>query len=647
MKREVKVFLKTFFILFLLFLLCNVAAKEDDEILKYAQVNIPKDLVKDVDEVYLLGEEEIVYQKDGTYTDHYHTVRKILTQKGLEDYSAKKLWLGYNYKTEELKIIKVQILNPDLKIITPNKEDIKQITDEEWGSKSYEIALPSLSIGSIIESEFEIKKKKPVMKNKYFGEEIFMPYYPFLKKNYTLKVPKDKNFKIIAKGKIKKILQSSEEKDYLVYKIQMENEKKYKFETGMPCLTELAPKIIYTNITSWDEIGIWWNKILQQKTKIDENITNTVNQIISPQDNEKEKVHKIYNFLVKNIRYVYRSLSDNGFEPNFASEVLKRKYGDCKDMVTLFLTMLKVVKINAFAALVNSQCGGIPKAEKELPILNFNHTIAMVPVNKKNYFLDLTCTYCPFEFINSEIQGKEILVTSETGAKFKKVPLLPPQKNYAQAIEKIVIDEKGNLQDVAKLKAGGGVDIYLRGMLKYYDKDDLDRYVKGFLNFAAPGAKLKKYELPDLVELSNPVEINLDFVDENNVDFSDPYPRFRMPGGEFIYFVGQQVFSLLGDEKRKYSFRFDRFFAPTFMFYHKAEVTFPKEYTLKLAKEVELDFNFGKLMVKHNLVENKLFYEAKFYISKMEITPEEFIKFREVIKKWMLEEKRQFFFIKK
>src|SRR5262249_26333242 len=67
-----------------------------------------------------------------------------------------------------------------------------------------------------------------------------------------------------------------------------------------------------------------------------------------------------------------------GYQPHPAQDTFRSQYGDCKDKVTLFRSLMKSLNRDVYPVLINADRGGIIP---EFPSpLYFNHMIAAIPV---------------------------------------------------------------------------------------------------------------------------------------------------------------------------------------------------------------------------------------------------------------------------
>src|ERR1041385_9336395 len=91
-----------------------------------------------------------------------------------------------------------------------------------------------------------------------------------------------------------------------------------------------------------------------------------------------DTIRSIVALLHKNVRYTGVEFGESSLIPQFPSETLKRKYGDCKDKALLLVAMLRASGVPADLALL--QAGPGRDINPELPGMgNFDHAIVYVP----------------------------------------------------------------------------------------------------------------------------------------------------------------------------------------------------------------------------------------------------------------------------
>ncbi len=108
-----------------------------------------------------------------------------------------------------------------------------------------------------------------------------------------------------------------------------------------------------------------------------------------------------YLFVQNQIRYESVLLGDHDYRPNLPSEVVERRFGDCKDKALLLAQLLRNQGHTAFLTLV-----GPPHIQHDYPDLSrFNHMIVALPSEQGWKFLDPTVQDLPFGSLPIQLAG--------------------------------------------------------------------------------------------------------------------------------------------------------------------------------------------------------------------------------------------------
>ena len=136
-----------------------------------------------------------------------------------------------------------------------------------------------------------------------------------------------------------------------------------------------------------------------------------VDSIIGTKETELDKVKAIYQWVQQNIKYIAFEDDMGGFIPRDPQMVFDRKFGDCKDMSSIIVSMLDKADIKGNFAWTGTR--DLPyKYSEGCGTFIDNHMIAVYysELEKKYYYLDATHEYLPFGIIPSNIQEKQVLV---------------------------------------------------------------------------------------------------------------------------------------------------------------------------------------------------------------------------------------------
>src|SRR5208283_3003611 len=88
------------------------------------------------------------------------------------------------------------------------------------------------------------------------------------------------------------------------------------------------------------------------------------------------KIQALAAFVQDDIRYVAIELGIGGYQPHAAADVLRHRYGDCKDKATLLSAMLREIGVASYYVIINSERGSLTTAAP--PNIEFNHAILAI-----------------------------------------------------------------------------------------------------------------------------------------------------------------------------------------------------------------------------------------------------------------------------
>ena len=130
-----------------------------------------------------------------------------------------------------------------------------------------------------------------------------------------------------------------------------------------------------------------------------------------------------------NVRYVAIELGPGGRIPHESEQVLHRRYGDCKDMATLLLSMLGTRDVAGSIALVYTRPPAGLRVDPLPTFEYFNHAVACVDRDGADLWLDATDTYRTVRNPRRDIQGAPALVVTGERPGYRRVFRNPATSN--------------------------------------------------------------------------------------------------------------------------------------------------------------------------------------------------------------------------
>lgn len=215
------------------------------------------------------------------------------------------------------------------------------------------------------------------------------------------------------------------------------------------------PRLLLSTFPDWASFSGWYERLIRLADQVTPEIEAQAAQLVSGRVSEREKVLALYDF-VTSLRYLAVPLGVNSHRPHAAANVLRNRYGDCKDKANLFNTLLKTQGIAAQLVLVPR----FGEATEAVPGLGFNHAISRVKVDGQWLWADTTDELARFGLLPPGDPGRKVLVVDGQSTGLLELP--PPRaSDHRLVVRGTLAVEQGGAASL-ELEAHGFADYALR-----------------------------------------------------------------------------------------------------------------------------------------------------------------------------------------
>ena len=472
--------------------------------------------------VIILADEDIRLLKDDTVVSQSRFIIKILNERGKNDFS--EIVIGYDSTYEKVEVEYARTILPDGQVITVGEKDIRDVSlylnfPLYSNARARIISMPGLVEGSIVEYKVRHIENLGLSKKGFNLAYSLKEGQPIADANFKLTVPKDKNLKTkllnpeynTEKFDLSPLI--TQTRDEKIYTWAFQNIPQIEVEPNMPPEAEINPIILVSTYQSWDEIYKWWQELAKDRMLADKAISEKVTQLIQGKKNKEEIIRAIYNYCAQDIRYVGIEYGQAGYQPHYAGEIFKNKYGDCKDKAILFIAMLKSAGFSAYPVLIGTR--GNPAPQDDIPADIFNHCIAAVELDGRLIFLDITAEVCSFGDLPAGDQQRRVLVFREDRYEIVETPLLSPQQNRINYLTRMNIAKDESVFAQRQVDSRGEFDQAQRYWLRYTQPDLIEQGLKERVQSMVVSGDLIKYNYENADDLNIPIRLTYEFQGKN------------------------------------------------------------------------------------------------------------------------------------
>ncbi len=463
-----------------------------------------------------------------------HQVVKLLTERGIEKYDD--IAIPYQPSAQNIAVNIARTIAADGTVHQPPAEAFNDVTPPGLLSQNLYsdtmwrvISMVGLTPGVCIEYQVTLEDKP---ENAVGGETWITGGFNFqstevtLETSYALRIPSAWHFQWKTENFSRRDLPVSiryDENGNSIYVWQHGETPALTIEEGMPHVNDIAPRLHYSSIPSWNDVYQWYKQLAADRYAPDAQIEAIVHQLTKDLMTTSDKIRAIYHFVASRIRYVGIELGQSAYQPSPAAEVLQKQYGDCKDKTTLLIAMLELVGIRAYPVLINPS--PYERTDTELPSLNqFSHMLAAVPVSGRSnllgamphyIWLDATSQTCSYGNLPYSDQGRKGFLIGEEQGEFVDIPIFPAETNRLVSKTELWLSEEGSVRGKLHIETRGQYSLNARWTYQQVPPNQLQTTLATELSQQFPGIEVAWSNISDLENLNVPVEIELGFHAKN------------------------------------------------------------------------------------------------------------------------------------
>lgn len=368
--------------------------------------------------VFLLDEVQKVVYKTGGSEEKYYVLIKVFNASGIDRWKEYYLPVSYN---QDYHIEKAEVL----------KKDGNKIKAEQHKNQ---IVFTNLEEGDAILLIYKLETYQYDKLTKHFWDKHYFSFFaPYKISKYSLLIEPGVKFDYLTlNSDLQPVVSKKDGFDLYVW--EEKDRESVKYEAYMSSLADVGEALHLSTIPDWDWISKWYSDISKNKAKSDFEVQESVAELFKGKENlsVEEKIKTIYDFIVKNIRYSSVSFRQHNIIPQKASRTLNTKMGDCKDVSTLFVAMCKEVGIDAQIMLINLRNNG--KNDLALPSMDFEHVIAKVKIDGKDYYIEMTSDKNSYKTIGYNLKKAFALEISDDPNKKVEPMFLDPDTRIENSI---------------------------------------------------------------------------------------------------------------------------------------------------------------------------------------------------------------------
>jgi Domain of Unknown Function with PDB structure (DUF3857)/Transglutaminase-like superfamily len=478
--------------------------------------------------VYLFREETVT---DDLHTHTMYARIKILTEKGKEMFSD--IEIPYEGRSFSITDVSGRTIHADGSVIPFTGKPMDKLVVKTAKFKMMEkvFSMPDVQVGSIIEYRWELRYDDNyfVSPEWYIQQPIFVhkAHYHFHPTKtgrtlihtdawgheepsaglmYTYNLPKGTSVREGLDG----------------YDVVVENVEPLPDEDYMPPFRSFSYRVIFyyspwrSSEEFWKTEGKYWSKDVDRFAEPSPKMHDAVQQIVSPGDNDQQKLQKIYAAVMKveNTSFTReRSAAENkavGLRVKNADDIWEQKRGTDDEITRLFIALCKAAGFKAYAMIVVDRDRNVLQ-RSYLDWSQLNDELAIVSVGEKDVFFDPGQRYCEFGKLQWKHTWVNGLRQTDKGTDFTTTPGLVYTDTRVDRFAQLRLDPTGKVSGIIRITMTGTEGLRWRQAVLRSDQDEVKKDFEDELQASMPpGVQVKTNHFVGLQDYSNALVVQVD-----------------------------------------------------------------------------------------------------------------------------------------
>jgi len=228
--------------------------------------------------------------------------------------------------------------------------------------------------------------------------------------------------------------------------------------------------------SSWNTLAATSSAMYRDRFHLKKTQLAFADEVYANASSPENKYRQLHDALVERSRYVAIEIGIGGWEPSPAAETFTRGYGDCKDLSTMYVAMLRQAGIKARPAILMTRHRGW--TDPEFPLCRFNHVIFFADIEGDTVWTDPTCQPCAVGDLLWYDENIAVLAVDPQIGGIVHTPRSTPEENSVVRSAEVELTQGSSVAFYLSLTANGNTSHRLQWQLAETEKKEIDNLLK-------------------------------------------------------------------------------------------------------------------------------------------------------------------------
>jgi tetratricopeptide (TPR) repeat protein len=476
--------------------------------------SVPADFLDDSFACVLYAGTTYLVEEDGTVENVVHEVTRLNGRKAVEKLGEyRNITYTPSYQKLTLNVARIHKKDGRTVEVKPGNLHLRDVgTDYQVyeSDKQLIISFPSLEAGDTVEVKWTVRGKNPEHAGQFFTRYVFGdPQFPVARDELRVRVPRGKSFKHASgAGKVEPVI--TESGGSRTYRWRADNCRRPPQDDNGPPKEELRPYVMCSTFASWDEVGLWKQRLRRECWKCTPDVARVVKGVTAGLKTPLEKARALTYWVRRNVRYV--SVGEkHDYTPHLPGEVLANRFGDCKDTSQLLAVMLREAGLKVELATLGTYDDG--QVLPEVPSPWGTHAILLVTAGKEHW-VDTTVRLAGWDYLPHGDRDRQCYLADERGkVRLVRTPPLSAADYTVRQTTEVWVGSDGSSRCRRTITSFGSAAMAQRDAFLEVPPGERRRQVTSELQDSNSRTRLVRLEVSqkELGEFDRPVRVGMEF----------------------------------------------------------------------------------------------------------------------------------------
>lgn len=473
------------------------------------------------DVVVLLDERKFEFDEQHRVTETSRLIYRVDSPDGVDNWAASTAhWQPWHQARPQIRARVItrdgQEHQIDQALLTDaGTRDGSQVYDDDH---TLEGPLPAVGIGAVVEEQIVVRDEKPFFQGGSVFREFVGRPMPTLRTRIVIEAPESLPLRHITRLLPNAQVSESHADGRVRWTLdQGAIDEMDAMESNLPPDEPGWPSVEFSSGESWERVASLYGGMTEPRIRKDD-----AKPLLAGLSKNGDYIGKIVERLHHEVRYTGVEFGSARLIPEYPSETLRRRFGDCKDKATLLVAALRASGIDAYLALLSA--GDDQDVSPELPGIGmFDHAIVYVPhagAAGADLWIDATAEYSRVGTLPTPDSDRLALVIRPGTHELIRTPSQRAADNRQVETRDFFLAEYGPARVIESTETFGAVESEYRAWYAGGDTRERIDQLKSYMRDAYRAKQLVDYKHTASTDFSKPYGMTLEMKDAP-VGFTD------------------------------------------------------------------------------------------------------------------------------